>query len=49
MNSLVGDDLIDEESLRRTIVARDNEMDNAFTKDARVTALRGAQATVATS
>jgi hypothetical protein len=43
MNSLVGEDLIDEESLRRTVVARDNEMDNAFSKDAQVTALRGAR------
>ena len=43
MNSLVGEDLIEEESLRRTIVARDNELDNAFTKDAQVTALRGAR------
>ena len=43
MNSLVGEDLIDEEALRRLIVARDNELDNAFTKDAQITAIRGAR------
>ena len=43
MNVLVGEDLIDEGALRSIIVARDNELDNAFTKDAQVTALRGAR------
>ena len=43
MNALVGGDLIDEGALRGIIVARDNELDNAFTKDAQVTALRGAR------
>ncbi|MGO4597622.1 FAD-binding dehydrogenase [Terrabacter sp. 2RAF25] len=43
MNALTGDDLIDLESLRRTIVARDNEIDNDFTKDAQITAVRGAR------
>ena len=43
MNDLTGDDLIDLESLRRTIVARDNEIDNDFTKDAQITAIRGAR------
>ncbi len=43
MNALVGEDLIDEGALRSIIVARDNELDNAFTKDAQVTALRGAR------
>ncbi|MDV3219864.1 FAD-binding dehydrogenase [Intrasporangium sp.] len=43
MNSLVGEELIDEASLRRTIGARDNEMVNSFTKDAQVTAIRGAR------
>ncbi len=43
MNALTGDDLIDEDALRRTIVARDNEMANDFTKDAQVTAIRGAR------
>jgi predicted oxidoreductase len=43
MNALTGDDLIDLESLRRTVVARDNEIDNDFTKDAQITAVRGAR------
>jgi predicted oxidoreductase len=43
MNALTGDGLIDVESLRRTIVARDNEIDNDFTKDAQITAIRGAR------
>lgn len=43
MNELTGDDLVDEDGLRRTIVARDNEIDNDFGKDAQVTAIRGAR------
>ncbi|MEO5743318.1 MAG: FAD-binding dehydrogenase [Terracoccus sp.] len=43
MNALTGDDLIDEDALRRTIVARDNEIANEFTKDAQITAIRGAR------
>jgi len=43
MNTLVGDDLIEEEELRRQITARDNEITNAFGKDAQVTAIRGAR------
>ena len=43
MNELTGEGLLDVESLRRTIVARDNELDNAFSKDAQVTAMRGAR------
>jgi hypothetical protein len=43
MNELTGEGLIDLESLRRTIVARDNEIDNPFTKDAQLTAVRGAR------
>ena len=43
MNALTGDDLIDEDALRRTIVARDNEIANEFSKDAQVTAIRGAR------
>ncbi|MEO6997096.1 MAG: FAD-binding dehydrogenase, partial [Terracoccus sp.] len=43
MNILTGDDLVDEDALRRTIVARDNEIANDFTKDAQVTAIRGAR------
>jgi hypothetical protein len=43
MNRLTGDDLIDAERLRRLVVARDREMDNPFSKDAQVTAIRGAR------
>jgi uncharacterized protein len=43
MNDLTGDGLIDLDELRRTIVARDNEIDNDFTKDAQITAIRGAR------
>ncbi|MDX6248639.1 MAG: uncharacterized protein QOF10_1999 [Kribbellaceae bacterium] len=43
MNSLTGEDLIDLAELERQIVARDREMDNTFTKDLQITALRGAR------
>ncbi|MHA4817978.1 FAD-binding dehydrogenase [Streptomyces aculeolatus] len=43
MNELTGDKLIDEEALRRTLTARDREIDNAYTKDLQITALRGAR------
>jgi len=43
MNALVGDDLLDTDEVRRTIVARDNEIANSFSKDAQVTAIRGAR------
>jgi hypothetical protein len=43
MNSLTGEDLIDLADLERQIVARDREMDNTFTKDLQITALRGAR------
>ncbi|GAA5018786.1 FAD-binding dehydrogenase [Terrabacter aeriphilus] len=43
MNALTGDHLVDAAALRRTIVARDNEIANDFTKDAQVTAIRGAR------
>ncbi|EWT03267.1 FAD-binding dehydrogenase [Intrasporangium oryzae NRRL B-24470] len=43
MNELTGDGLIDVDALRQTITARDNEIDNAFSKDAQVTAVRGAR------
>ncbi|MBB6626927.1 FAD-binding dehydrogenase [Nocardioides sp. KIGAM211] len=41
----VGDEgvSVDEESLRRLIQARDRELDNDFSKDAQVTAIRGAR------
>ncbi|MEI7029590.1 FAD-binding dehydrogenase [Streptomyces pratensis] len=44
MNAVSGDDLIDEESLRREITARDREIANPFTKDLQVTAVHGARA-----
>jgi uncharacterized protein len=43
MNRLTGDNLIDTSALEREIAARDREIDNAFTKDAQVTAIRGAR------
>jgi predicted oxidoreductase len=43
MNKLTGDNLIDVGALEREIAARDREIDNAFTKDAQVTAIRGAR------
>ncbi|MBB2986552.1 FAD-binding dehydrogenase [Terracoccus luteus] len=43
MNALVGEDLVDEDDLRRTIVARDTQLANPFAKDAQVTAIRGAR------
>jgi uncharacterized protein len=44
MNELVGTSLIDPEALEREIVARDREIENPFSKDAQVTAIRGARA-----
>ncbi len=44
MNALTADDLIDHDTLRMQIEARDREIDNAFSKDAQVTAIRGARA-----
>ncbi|WP_433015300.1 FAD-binding dehydrogenase [Kribbella sp. CA-294648] len=43
MNEVTGTDLIDYTTLERQIVARDREMDNTFTKDLQITALRGAR------
>jgi predicted oxidoreductase len=43
MNKLVGEELIDAGALEREIAARDREIDNTFTKDAQVTAIRGAR------
>jgi predicted oxidoreductase len=43
MNALTGDDLVDEARLRTEIEARDREMDNPFTKDVQVMALRAAR------
>ena len=44
MNALTGDDLIDLAPLQHQIEARDREMDNAFTKDLQIAALRSARA-----
>jgi hypothetical protein len=43
MNRLAGEPLIERAALESTIAARDREIDNAFTKDAQVTAIRGAR------
>ncbi|AJZ85013.1 FAD-binding dehydrogenase [Streptomyces antimycoticus] len=47
MNALTKEPLIDEEGLRREIVARDREIANPYTKDLQVTALRGTRKYVA--
>jgi predicted oxidoreductase len=44
MNALTREPLIDEEALRRTVIARDREIANPYTKDLQITALRGARA-----
>ena len=43
MNALAGSDLLDAAEVRRVIEARDREIDNAFSKDAQITAIRGAR------
>jgi predicted oxidoreductase len=43
MNRLIGEDLVDLAALEQEIVARDREVDNPFTKDLQITALRGAR------
>jgi hypothetical protein len=43
MNQLTGEKLLDREEVERQIQARDREIDNAFTKDLQVTAMRGAR------
>ncbi|GHH75119.1 FAD-binding dehydrogenase [Streptomyces sulfonofaciens] len=44
MNALTEEPLIDEAELRSTVVARDREVANPYTKDLQITALRGARA-----
>lgn len=44
MNALTGSGLLDVNYIRAQIEARDREIDNAFSKDAQVTAIRGARA-----
>jgi predicted oxidoreductase len=43
MNELTGEQLLDFAAIEREVCARDREIDNAFTKDAQVTAIRGAR------
>jgi uncharacterized protein len=43
MNKLTGETLLNFAEIERQIVARDREMDNKFTKDLQVTAIRGAR------
>ncbi|WP_112137228.1 FAD-binding dehydrogenase [Glycomyces dulcitolivorans] len=43
MNSISGDNLLEYETVRAAVEARDAEMGNKFTKDLQVTALRGAR------
>jgi predicted oxidoreductase len=43
MNKLTGENLLNLAVIERQIQARDREMDNSFTKDLQITALRGAR------
>ncbi|MEH6993802.1 FAD-binding protein, partial [Neobacillus drentensis] len=43
MNRLTGDNLLNLSEIERQIAARDREMDNKFTKDLQITAIRGAR------
>ncbi|UJA22005.1 FAD-binding dehydrogenase [Thermoleophilia bacterium SCSIO 60948] len=43
MNRLIGEPLVDFDSVEREVVARDREMDNPYTKDLQVTAIHGAR------
>ncbi|MEU8775918.1 FAD-binding dehydrogenase [Streptomyces sp. NPDC048606] len=43
MNAVTKEDLLDEDTVRREIVARDREIANPFTKDLQVTAIHGAR------
>jgi predicted oxidoreductase len=43
MNALAGNDLLDPADIRRQIEARDREIANRYSKDAQVTAIRGAR------
>jgi predicted oxidoreductase len=44
MNALTDEPLIDADALQRLVAARDRELDNDFSKDAQITAIRGARA-----
>lgn len=43
MNALVGEPLLDPAAIERVIVARDREVENGFSKDAQITAIRGSR------
>lgn len=43
MNALTDEPLLDADRVEREVIARDREMDNPFTKDLQITALRGAR------
>ncbi|MEU6867987.1 FAD-binding dehydrogenase [Streptomyces sp. NPDC046876] len=43
MNAVTKEDLLDEETVRRELTARDREIANPFTKDLQVTAIHGAR------
>ena len=43
MNKITGENLLNLTDIERQVVARDREMDNKFTKDLQITALRGAR------
>ena len=43
MNSLTGENLLEFKNIERQIKARDRQLDNKFTKDLQITALRGAR------
>ncbi|MDW0117267.1 FAD-binding dehydrogenase [Sporosarcina thermotolerans] len=43
MNLVTGNELLDVNTIERQLLARDREMDNSFTKDLQITALRGAR------
>lgn len=43
MNKITHEPLIEADRLKRVVEARDREIDNAFTKDAQITAIRGAR------
>lgn len=43
MNKITGDNLLNLEHIENQLLARDREIDNKFTKDLQVTALRGAR------
>ena len=43
MNRVTGEPLLAYEQVEREVLARDREIDNAFTKDAQIVAIRGAR------